>query len=168
MPAAVRSERRERSADAVKTSPVSAVTPSGARFLLTADALEMIQVFGGTLHCYRGVGGCRKQGLYFSRTRPKKALDCRLLPADPDSDQGSAAPGARERQEIAVSVSADLASALDGAVLDFGNYNGVQRFVWTTLPGVKGPSCTCLRSVGPPAGKRSPCLDDRRIGLTDL
>ncbi|ABK05901.1 hypothetical protein Arth_4261 (plasmid) [Arthrobacter sp. FB24] len=159
------SERRERSAGTRKKPPVSAVTPSGARFLLTADALEMILVFGGTLHCYRGAGGCRKQGLYFSRTRPKKALDCRLLPEHSDGDQGT---GATERQDIAVSVSADLAPALDGAVLDFGNYNGIQRFVWTTLPGVKGPSCTCLRSVGPPAGKRSPCLDDRRIGLTDL
>lgn len=152
----------------MKKPPVSAVTPSGARFFLTADALEMIQVFGGTLHCYRGAGGCRKQGLHFSRTRPKKALGCRLLPEHPDGDQGRSALGAGERQDIAVSVSADLAPALDRAVLDFGNYNSVQRFVWTTLPGIKGPSCTCLRSVGPPAGKRSPCLDDRRIGLTDL
>lgn len=152
----------------MKQPPVSAITPSGARFFLTADALEMIQVFGGTLHCYRGAGGCRKQGLYFSRTRPKKAVHCRLLPEHPGGDHGPAAPGTRRGEEIGVSVSADLAPSLDGAVLDFGNYNGVQRFVWISLPGIKGPSCTCLRSVGPPAGKRSPCLDDRHIGLTDL
>jgi hypothetical protein len=30
------------------------------RFFLTGAALEMIGVFGGTLHCYLGPGGCRK------------------------------------------------------------------------------------------------------------
>ncbi len=69
---------------------------------------------------------------------------------------------------LEVSVSHDLASKLDGAVLDFGLHNKMQRFVWLFLPAVKGPRCTCLRSAGVPAGKRSPCLDDERIGLTDL
>lgn len=65
-------------------------------------------------------------------------------------------------------VSHELAPKLDGAVLNFGQYNKIQRFVWLTIPAIKGPACTCLRSIGPSAGKRSPCLDDQRIGLTDL
>ncbi len=121
----------------------------------------MIGVFGGTLHCYLGNGGCRKQGLYFSRSLPRKPLKCRVLPGQ--GDHGSSGePG------LEVSVSHDLAPKLDGAVLDFGLYNRMQRFVWTSLPAVKGPQCTCLRSTGVPAGKRSPCLDDAGIGLTDL
>jgi hypothetical protein len=44
----------------------------------------------------------------------------------------------------------------------------MQRFVWAALPAVKGPQCTCLRSMGKPAGKRSPCLDDAGVGITDL
>lgn len=67
-----------------------------------------------------------------------------------------------------MSVSHDLAPKLDGAVLDFGSYNRMQRFVWLSMPAVKGPSCTCLRSIGPATGKRSICLDDQRIGLSDL
>ena len=65
-------------------------------------------------------------------------------------------------------VSHDLAARLHGAVLDFGKYNRMQRFVWTSLPTVKGPQCTCLRSVGKPSGKRAPCLDDIGVGITDL
>jgi hypothetical protein len=38
----------------------------------------MIEVFGGLLHCCYQGAGCRKQGLYFSRTEPKKPLRCRL------------------------------------------------------------------------------------------
>lgn len=67
-----------------------------------------------------------------------------------------------------VSVGQDLAPKLAGAVLDLGLYNKMQRFAWTSLPAVKGPQCTCLRSTGTPAGKRSPCLDDEGVGLADL
>jgi hypothetical protein len=123
----------------------------------------MISVFGGTLHCYMGPGGCRKQGLYFSRTLPRKHLYCLLGPGD----VAHGAAGAGELG-IGVSVSHDLAPKLDGAVLDFGLYNKMQRFVWLSLPAVKGPQCTCLRSTGAPAAKRSPCLDDAGTGLTDL
>jgi Fe-S cluster assembly iron-binding protein IscA len=135
--------------------------PGHGRFFLTAAALEMIGVFGGTLHCYLGSGGCRKQGLYFSRTLPRKTLRCELRP-------GTADHSAVEADGLEISVSHDLAPKLDGAVLDFGLYNKMQRFIWTSLPAVKGPPCTCLRSMGVPAGKRSPCLDDAGTGLTDL
>lgn len=69
---------------------------------------------------------------------------------------------------LQVSVSAELAARLDGAVLDFGNYNGFQRFIWLEMPGVKGPRCSCRRSFGAPAGKRSPCLDKQRLGLSSI
>ncbi len=131
-----------------------AVIPGHGRFFLTGAAVEMIGVFGGTLHCYQGPGGCRKQGLYFSRTLPRKPLRCEL----PSTDG----------VVLEISVSHDLAPILDRAVLDFGQYNKMQRFVWASLPAVKGPQCTCLRSTGAPAGKRSPCLDDAGTGLTDL
>jgi hypothetical protein len=109
--------------------------PGHARFSVTAQALEMITAFGGTLHCYQGNGGCRSQGLYFSRTPPKKFLPCTLeSPAD-------------TAQTITITVSHDLAARLNGAVLDFGRYNRMERFVWTSLPAVKGPQCTCLRSM---------------------
>jgi hypothetical protein len=73
-----------------------------------------------------------------------------------------------EGPALEVSVSHDLAPMVDGAVLDFGTYNRMQRFVWLSLPAVKGPQCSCLRSTGAPAGKRSPCLDDEGVGLTNL
>lgn len=73
-----------------------------------------------------------------------------------------------EREKLVISVSHELAPKLDGAVLDFGMYNKMQRFVWRILPVVKGPACTCLRSVGPAAGKRSPCLSDLELGLSDF
>ena len=128
----------------------------------------MIDVFGGVLHCYQGNGGCRKQGLYFSRTEPKKLLRCLLN--DPERNGWDTGDGRDlpTGEEMLISISHELAPKLDGAVLDFGQYNKIQRFVWLTLPAVKGPACTCLRSIGPSAGKRSPCLDDQRIGLTDL
>jgi hypothetical protein len=130
--------------------------PGHARFSVTAEALEMITAFGGTLHCFQGTGGCRSQGLYFSRTRPKKFLACTLRSA------------AETTQAVAITVSHELAARLDGAVLDFGRYNRMERFVWTSLPAVKGPQCTCLRSMGKPVGKRAPCLDDSGVGITDL
>lgn len=133
------------------------------RFFLTDAAVEMVTVFGGILHCYIGPGGCRKQGLYFSRTRPRKALRCNLQGHWTSEESSSAGTAAVE-----ISVSHDLAPKLDGAVLDFGLYNKMQRFVWMSLPSVKGPQCTCLRSTGVPAGKHSPCLDDKGLGLTDL
>jgi hypothetical protein len=137
--------------------------PGHGRFFLTDAALEMIVIFGGTLHCYMGPGGCRKQGLYFSRTLPRKPLRCELQPGGVDQgDPGPIGSG------VEISVSHDLAPKLNEAVLDFGLYNKMQRFVWASLPAVKGPQCTCLRSTGVPAGKRSPCLDDAGTGLSDL
>ena len=130
--------------------------PGHGRFTVTVEALEMIAVFGGSLHCYQGQGGCRGRGLYFSRTRPKKFL------------AGAFESVSDANQALTITISHDLAGRLDGAVLDFGNYNRMQRFVWTALPAVKGPQCTCLRSMGKPAGKRSPCLDDIGLGITDL
>jgi len=137
--------------------------PGHGRFILTDAAVEMIKVFGGALHCYLGPGGCRKQGLYFSRTLPRKPLRCELRSARADQNTSG-----RTEPELELSVSHDLAPKLDGAILDFGLYNKMQRFAWLSLPAVKGPQCTCLRSTGVPAGKRSPCLDDAGIGLTDL
>jgi hypothetical protein len=143
-----------------QTALTSADLPGQGRFFLTNAALEMIGVFGGTLHCYIGPGGCRKQGLYFSRILPRKYLACEL-PRNHSSYGGT-------DTDLAISVSHDLAPKLDGAVLDFGLYNKMQRFVWQSLPAVKGPQCTCLRSTGVPSGKRSPCLDDAGTGLTNL
>ncbi|MFQ4149806.1 peptidase [Arthrobacter sp. LAPM80] len=142
--------------------------PGHGTFTVTAEAVHMIDVFGGVLHCYQGNGGCRKQGLYFSRTEPKKLLRCLIRgPEQAGGDTGHDWDRPTG-EEILISVSHELAPKLDGAVLDFGQYNKIQRFVWLTLPAVKGPACTCLRSIGASAGKRSPCLDDQRIGVTDL
>ncbi len=142
--------------------------PGHGSFTMTGNAVEMIEVFGGLLHCYQGNGGCRKQGLYFSRTEPKKPIRCTL--SDPEwPDRDSLDEWNRiNRKGITISVSHELAPKLDGAVLDFGTYNKMQRFVWLSTPAVTGPSCTCLRSIGPAAGKRSTCLDDQGIGLSDL
>jgi hypothetical protein len=135
----------------------TAVTvPGQARFTITAEALKMITVFGGFLHCFQGTGGCRSQGLYFSRTRPKKFLACTLQSAN------------NTTRAVTITVSHELATRIDGAILDFGKYNRMERFVWTSLPTAKGPQCTCLRSMGKSAGKRAPCLDDVGVGITDL
>jgi hypothetical protein len=145
--------------------------PGHGSFTVTAEAAFMIRAFGGALHCYQGPGGCRKQGLYFSRTEPKKHLRCTLThPGSQEADGTGAAPAASgdRQEEITLSVSHELAPKLDGAILDFGSRDGTQRFAWLTLPSVKGPSCTCLRSIGPAAGKHAPCLDEKGIGLTDL
>jgi hypothetical protein len=154
--------------DRGKGLDVRASIPGQGSFTVTAEAAAMIGVFGGTLHCYQGAGGCRRQGLYFSRTQPKKYLRC-TFPGNAATGHGT--PGEDRRDEtsdITISVSHDLAGKLDGAVLDFGMYDKMHRFVWAALPAVKTPSCTCLRSVGPPSGRRSPCLDDRGVGLSDL
>ncbi len=147
---------------------MSASIPGHGSFTVTGEALAMIDVFGGLLHCYQGDGGCRKQGLYFSRTEPKKPLRCLLgVPGLP----GRASPDGWNRpddEEIVISVSRELAPKLDDAVLDFGLYNKMQRFAWLDMPALKRPACTCRRSVGPPVGKRSPCLDDQGVGLSDL
>lgn len=130
--------------------------PGQATFSITDAALEMVGVFGGSLHCYQGAGGCHAQGLYFSRTRPKKFLAA-TLDAPAAVDQG-----------ISITVSHELAARLEGAVLDFGNHNRMQRFIWAAMPAAKGPLCTCRRSMGKPSGKRATCLDDIGTGLTDL
>ncbi|MHA7270154.1 peptidase [Arthrobacter sp. HLT1-20] len=153
--------------DSTAIQSLLASIPGHGSFTVTGDAVGMIEVFGGLLHCYQGTGGCRKQGLYFSRTEPKKLLRCLLT--DPGRS-GSDSLGQWNRPNaagVAISVSHELAVKLDGAILDFGAYNKMQRFVWLSIPAVKGPSCTCLRSIGPAAGKHSPCLDDRGIGLSD-
>lgn len=140
---------------------VQADLPHGKTFMVTTDALEMIEIFGGALHCHLGPGGCRSQGLYFSPTVPRKPVFSRLsflheYPAFRHPDLTA----------VHISVSSDLAPKISGALLDFGEYNGVQRFIWLTMPAARGPRCTCRRSTGSPAGKRSPCLDDQRVGLT--
>lgn len=142
--------------------------PGYGTFTVTGKAMGMIEVFGGLLHCYQGSGGCRRQGLHFSRTEPKKPLRC-LLSGPGRTGSVSRNGGNRtDDEEIVISVSHELAPKLDGAVLDFGSYNKMQRFLWLVMPAVKGPACTCLRSIGPSAGKHSFCLDDQGLGLSDL
>ena len=156
-------ELRDHGNENPDTALTIAGVPGHGRFFLTNEAVEMVGVFGGALHCYTGPGGCRKQGLFFSRRLPRKLLRCELRSGGADqSVLGAMGSG------LEISVSHDLAPKLDGAVLNFGLYNKMQRFVWLSLPAVKGPQCTCLRSTGIPAGKRSPCLDDKGIGLTDF
>lgn len=142
--------------------------PGHGTFTVTAEAAAMIGVFGRTLHCYLGSGGCRTQGLYFSRTEPKKPLRCQLTTPS-DAMDGACHDGNKPAvDESTVSVSNELAPKLDGAILDFGAYNKMERFLWLALPATKRPACTCRRSIGPSAGKRSPCLDDEGVGLRDL
>ncbi|SDI89206.1 hypothetical protein SAMN04488693_1318 [Arthrobacter subterraneus] len=151
-----------------------ATLPRGYTFEVTADALEMIGVFGGTLHCYQGPGGCRSQGLYFSLVLPRKPVFSALSPVPETEADGqriptsSAADQRHDFSAINLSVSSDLAPKIHGGVLDFGDYNNIQRFIWLTMPAAKGPRCTCRRSIAAPAGKRSPCLDDQRLGLSNL
>ncbi|MFK4295997.1 hypothetical protein ABH924_001134 [Arthrobacter sp. GAS37] len=147
----------------VSLTGVTARIPGHGTFTVTAEAAMMIEDFGGSLYCYQGHGGCRKQGLYFSRTEPKKYLRC-LLAEGP----GPESIIRNDTQEIALSVSRDLAPKLDGAVLHFGNYNKMERFIWLSMPAVTGHPCVCRRSIGAPAGKRSPCLDDSGVGLRDV
>lgn len=146
--------------------------PGHGSFTVTADAAVTIDVFGGLLHCYQGDGGCRKQGLYISRTEPKKPLRCRVEPPDTREIGSRRADNRGGRGRLGetefISVSHELARKLGGAVLDLGKYNKVQRFVWLSMPAVKEPACTCLRSMGSPAGRRPPCLDDRGLGLSDV
>ena len=112
----------------VSLTGVTARIPGHGTFTVTAEAAMMIEDFGGSLHCYQGPGGCRKQGLYFSRTEPKKYLRC-LLTGVPGPGSGTeTAIGQDDTPEILLSVSPDLAPKLDGAVLHFGNYNQMQRF----------------------------------------
>jgi hypothetical protein len=144
--------------------PLRAEIPGGGHFLLTADAVEMISAFGGTLHCYDGPGGCRKRGLLFSRTRPGKALRCRVVAGDGSEPH----PTGPDGWPISISVSAALVDVVDGATLDFGSCTGRQRFAWTRLPALRTPSCTCRRSIGTPAGKRAPCLDENDVTFSDL
>jgi hypothetical protein len=115
----------------------------------------------------------RRQGLHFSRAEPKKPLRCLVTSPgqggpDPSETETRGGRNHHDDEQIIVSVSHDLAPKLDGAVLDFGNYNKMQRFLWLTMPAVKEPACACLRSTGAPAGKRSPCLDDQGPGLSDI
>lgn len=147
---------------------VVARIPGFGTFEVTAEAALMIEDFGGSLHCYQGSGGCRKQGLYFSRTEPKKHLRCLLTELPGPSAGVQTAVGEDESQGIALSVSRDLAPKLDGAVLHFGTYNNMERFIWLSMPAVKGHPCVCRRSIGAPAGNRSPCLDDPGVGFSDL
>lgn len=163
-----RSEPEQRLEAMIGGQDLPARIPGHGSFTVTADAAVMIGVFGGILYCYLGSGGCRKQGLYFSRTEPKKPLRCQLISP---SEAGNGIPhdgNGPAFEEFAVSISTELASKLDGAILDFGVYNKMERLLWLALPAIKGPACTCRRSNGPSAGKRSPCLDDQGVGLRDL
>lgn len=147
---------------------VRATLPGGTSFTVTADALEMIHVFGGTLHCYEGAGGCRSTGLYFSRTLPRKPVHSELtLPPGNDADPAND-PRSLSLENVLLTVSNGLAPKLDGAVLDFGDYNRMQRFIWLDLPQAQSRRCSCRRSFGHPAGKRSPCLDQQRVGFIDV
>lgn len=109
--------------DRGKGRDVRARIPGQGSFTVTAEAAAMIGVFGGTLHCYQGAGGCRRQGLHFSRTEPKKYLLCTLHENTATGDGTPVVPGEDHRDEtsdIAISVSHELAGKLDGAMLDFG------------------------------------------------
>lgn len=151
---------------------VIAGLPTGEDFGVTSDALEMIRAFGGTLHCFSGPGGCRATGLYFSRTLPRKPVHCTLYPAETSgstTSMDSGAPGSQPAfEDVQLSVSPDLSAQLQGAVLDFGNYNWMQRFIWLQLPSAGDARCGCRRSFGARTGKHSPCLDKQAVGLTDL
>nr|WP_236822430.1 hypothetical protein [Arthrobacter sp. Chr15] len=70
--------------------------------------------------------------------------------------------------ELEISVSHDLAPKLDGAVLDFGQYNKMQRFVWASPAcGERTPMHLPSLDRGP-GRQATPCLDDAGTGLTDL
>ncbi|WP_417365818.1 peptidase [Glutamicibacter arilaitensis] len=141
--------------------PLRAQLPGGGHFLVTAAAVQMISAFGGELHCYEDAGGCRKRGLHFSLTRPKRALPCTLAPADEGFDDAGL-------PDLDLSISASIETLLADAELDFARHTGRERFLWRKLPALRTPSCTCLRSVGAPAGKRSLCLDDTGVTFRDL
>lgn len=145
-----------------------ATIPGHGSFTVTAEAAMMIDDFGGSLHCYQGSGGCRKQGLYFSRTEPKNYLRCVLTELSGQQPGTESIIGRNDNQETLLSVSRDLAPKLDGAVLHFGTYNNMERFIWLSMPAVKGHPCVGRRSIGAPAGNRSPCLDDPGVGFSDL
>lgn len=152
------------------TRAATAELPTGEVFGVTTDALEMIRVVGGTLHCFEGLGGCRATGLYFSRTLPRKPIHCTLRPAgDPGNTTGTDAGAPQPAFEgLSLSVGHGLSAKLEGAVLDFGNHNRMQRFIWLELPSAGDARCGCRRSFGARTGKRSPCLDKQGAGLTDL
>jgi hypothetical protein len=152
----------------VSLTGITARIPGHGSFTVTAEAAMMIEDFGGSLHCYQGPGGCRKLGLYFSRTEPKKYLRCFLTEVRGRGSETETTIGQDDAQEIVLSVSRELAPKLNGAVLHFGNYNNMQRFIWLSMPAVTGHPCVCRRSIGTPAGKRSPCLDDSGVGLRDI
>ncbi len=119
-------------------------------------------------------GGCRSQGLYFSLTLPLEPVFSTLSPMGQVEADGQRHPtgGADHQQHlfsaINLSVSIDLAPKIHGTVLDFAEYNDLQRFIWLTLPAAKGPQCTCRRSIGTPTGNWPRCLDNQRLGLSDL
>lgn len=147
---------------------VTATLPGSIRFTVTADALEMIHAFGGTLHCYEGPGGCWSTGLYFSRTLPRKPIRSELARVPESGYDPASDARLRSLEEVLLTVSSGLISKFDGAVLDFGDYNRMQRFIWLDLPQAQSRRCSCRRSFGHPAGKRSPCLDQQRVGFIDV
>lgn len=111
--------------DTLMGNGIRARIPGHGSFTLTREAATMIEVLGGLLYSYQGNGGYRKQGLYFSRTGPKKPLRCLLnLPGGNGTDTSKAATPERNRSDeegITISFSRELAPKLDGAVLDFGS-----------------------------------------------
>ncbi len=117
----------------------------------------MIDVFGGVLHCFQGPGGCRSQGLYFSLSLPRKPVFSTLsFISVPEADRENYAADptveGRKLTAIELSVSNDLAPKIDGALLDFGEYNNLERSVSRSFtatlfrhsPGHKNPICVTV------------------------
>lgn len=149
------------------------------RFTITDDALTMVSTLGGHLHAALGGEGCRAISFTFSTSEPRKALTCTLdVPAELDEIDWESTEWTEERlaalaervplADCRLTVAHDLVPWLDGAVLDFGDYLRMERFVWSSLAGDDDREtrrCTCLRTMGAPRGKRATCLDDARQGL---
>ncbi|WP_409485389.1 peptidase [Arsenicicoccus dermatophilus] len=160
------------------TRPARVPLPAGeVAFEITDAAWEMIAVLGGHLHAYVGGEGCRARSLAFTTDEPRGAVECELPQEsvwdtvdweDREWTEEALAALAARPESTRVTVSAELAPLLAGAVLDFGDYLAMERFVWSRLPSaVKDDRrCTCLRSFGAPRGRRATCLDDARQGLT--
>lgn len=51
-------------------------------FTVTNDALGMIKVFGGLLHCYQGNGDCRKQALISHGRNQRNPFAACSMPRD--------------------------------------------------------------------------------------
>lgn len=150
-----------------------------ASFEVTVDAWAMIAGLGGHLHATLGGEGCRARSLVFSLDEPRRAVDC-VVELPDDIDEIDWEDGEWTEQRLAalaerippstcrLTLSRELLPLVDGGLLDFGEYLGMQRFVWARLATGTERRCTCLRTLGEPRGKRATCLDDARQGLVPL